>query len=105
MPNSRVETAEDHMVREVRETAERAVRALVDALSLAGLPPLLGLEGGRITLTDHGVHIELGGCNVRTLLAIAQYLTDHAACAGRVIRGEVVPSGMAELSSVRDELR
>ncbi|MDH6114491.1 hypothetical protein P3T36_000891 [Kitasatospora sp. MAP12-15] len=93
------------MVRELREAAQRAVDALVDALQLNGLPPLPGLEGGRVTLHPRGVHIEIGGCNVRTVQAIADFLKDHARCSGRVLPGTaVVPTGLAELPAVRMEL-
>lgn len=92
------------MARELREAAEQAVDAMVDALALAGLPPLLSLAAGRISLLPEGVHVEIGGCNVRTLQAIADYIAAHAACLGRVVRGEAVPTGMAELPIVRNEL-
>ncbi|WP_035804416.1 hypothetical protein [Kitasatospora mediocidica] len=93
------------MVRELREAAERAVAAMVDALALAGLPPLVSLTAGRITLFAEGVHVEIGGCNVRTLQAIADHIAAHAGCLGRVVRGETVPTGLAELPCVRGELR
>lgn len=93
------------MVRELREAAERAVDALADALALNGLPPLVGLEGCLITLLPHGAHVQLGGCNVRTVQALADFLKAHARCSGRVLSGTVVPSGLAELPAVRRELR
>lgn len=92
------------MVRELREAAERAVATMVDALALAGLPPLVSLAAGRVTLIADGVHVEIGGCNVRTLQAIADHIAAHAACLGRVVRGTAVPTGMAELPVVRIEL-
>ncbi|MDH6115180.1 hypothetical protein P3T36_004099 [Kitasatospora sp. MAP12-15] len=92
------------MVRELREAAQRAVDALVDALELNGLPLLPGLEGGRVTLLPRGVHVEIGGCNVRTVQAIADCLKDHARCSSRVVPGAVVPAGLAELSAVRRDL-
>lgn len=92
------------MVRDLREAAERAVDALADALALNGLPPLLGLEGCLITLLPRGVHIQLGGCNVRTVQALADFLTVHARCSGRVLPGTVVSSGLAELPAVRKGL-
>ncbi|MDH6131374.1 hypothetical protein P3T37_000743 [Kitasatospora sp. MAA4] len=92
------------MVGELREAAQRAVGALVDALELNGLPPLPGLEGGRVTVSPYGVHIEIGGCNVRTVQAIADCLKDHACCSGRVLPGTVVSAGLAELSFVRREM-
>lgn len=92
------------MAGELREAAQRAVDALVDGLRLNSLPALPGLEGGRVTLTPHGVHIEIGGCNVRAVQAIADFLRDHARCSGRVVSGAVVPTGLAELSVVRREL-
>ncbi|MFI9275110.1 hypothetical protein ACIGXM_31015 [Kitasatospora sp. NPDC052896] len=84
-----------------RAEAELAVRTLVRALEVAGLPPLVGLEAFRITNTRHGAHVELGGCGARTLLAIAEYLLAHALCVARVIPGAAVPAGLAELSTVR----
>lgn len=87
-----------------REAAERAIAAMEDALALAGLPPLPGLLAGRVSPTSAGVHVELGGCSVRVLQAIADYLTDHTRCTGRVVRGEIVPTGMVELPAVRWEL-
>ncbi|MDH6109752.1 hypothetical protein P3T36_005447 [Kitasatospora sp. MAP12-15] len=92
------------MVDDLREAAQQAVDALVGALRLNNLPALPSLEGGRITLTPHGVHIEIGGCNVRTVQAIADCLMDHARCSNRVVPGTVVSSGVAELSTVRMEL-
>ncbi|MDH6115964.1 hypothetical protein [Kitasatospora sp. GAS204B] len=105
MPSTSVESPEDRACREQREAAELAVAALVDALALAGLPPLVALEGGaRITITPAGAHIEIGGCGVRTLTAITDHIAAHAHCTGRVLRGSVVPTGLAELPSLREEL-
>ncbi|WP_329563340.1 hypothetical protein [Kitasatospora sp. NBC_01266] len=105
MPSSSVDPTGDRDPRELREAAERAVAALVDALALAGLPPLVALEGGaRITVTRAGAHIEIGGCGVRTLTAITDHIAAHAHCTGRVVRGSVVPTGLAELPSLRAEL-
>ena len=104
MPGSGVESQDDRMLRELRKAAGRTVTAMVDALALAGLPPLPSLSGGRVTIMEHGLHIEIGGCNIRTLQAIADHIEAHAGCMGRVIRGETVPTGLAELPPLYREL-
>jgi hypothetical protein len=101
----RLESAEQRRERELRALAERAVQLLVDALALAGLPPLPSLEAGRVTLCGGGVHIEVGGCNPRTLEAIAAYIAAHARCLDRVVRSAAMPAGLAELPAVRGEVR
>ncbi|MCX4749647.1 hypothetical protein OG455_29740 [Kitasatospora sp. NBC_01287] len=102
MPSSSVEPAQE---REQREAAEHAIAAMVDALALAGLPPLVGLEGARITITTAGAHIAIGGCGTPALQAIADHIAAHARCTGRILRGSVVPTGLAELPGLRIELR
>ncbi|MCX4749753.1 hypothetical protein OG455_30290 [Kitasatospora sp. NBC_01287] len=105
MPSSGVEPPEEREVREARAAAERAVARLVDALAVAGLPPLPSLEGGgSITRTTAGYHVQLGGCGVRTVEALTQYVVDHARCTGRVVRGELLPARLAELPGVREEM-
>ncbi|GAA1239685.1 hypothetical protein GCM10009665_33010 [Kitasatospora nipponensis] len=104
MPNISFESPDERFVREQRAAAMRTVTAMVDALALAGLPPLVSLAAARVTWTPHGVHIELGGCGVRTLQAIADHISEHAHCTGRVIPGHTLPSGLAELPGVRKEL-
>ncbi|GAA1229771.1 hypothetical protein GCM10009665_20250 [Kitasatospora nipponensis] len=84
-----------------RDAAERVVDELVAALELAGLPPLPALAAARLTNTPLGVHVELGGCGVRVVQALAGHLTAHARCTGRIITGTVLPPGLAELSPVR----
>ncbi|GAA1236050.1 hypothetical protein GCM10009665_27820 [Kitasatospora nipponensis] len=83
--------------------AERAVDAMVDALAVAGLPPLASLAAGRLTRTPDGVHVQIGGCSVGTLQAIADHIAAHARCTGRILRGETVPTGLAELPALRAE--
>ncbi|MDH6108467.1 hypothetical protein P3T36_003889 [Kitasatospora sp. MAP12-15] len=92
------------MAGDLREAAQRAVDYLVDGLAVNGLPALPGLEGGRVTLMPHGIHVEIGGASVRTVRAIADFLHEHAHCDGRVIPGEIVPSRLAELPTLRGEL-
>jgi hypothetical protein len=105
MHSTSVEPPQDRLVRELRAAAEQAVDALVDALALNSLPPLPGLAGARITVLPGGVHVELGGCNVRTLQAIADCLAAHARCTDRVVQGASLPPGLAELPVVRTALR
>ncbi|GAA1264152.1 hypothetical protein GCM10009665_62020 [Kitasatospora nipponensis] len=105
MPSSRVEGRGEREEREQRAAAERVVDAMVDALALAGLPPLPGLSAGRVTVTPDGVHVEIGGCTVRALRALAEHVTAHAGCTGRVLRGETVPSGLAELPGLPHRVR
>ncbi|WP_329568309.1 hypothetical protein [Kitasatospora sp. NBC_01266] len=105
MPSSSVDPAESGAAREQREAAELAIAALVDALAVAGLPSLVALEGARITITPVGAHIELGGCGSRVVQAIADHIAAHACCTGRLVRGSLVPTGLAELPAVRGELR
>ncbi|MDH6108839.1 hypothetical protein P3T36_002970 [Kitasatospora sp. MAP12-15] len=97
-----VETEEQRMARELRDWAERTLDQLDDAFKVAELPSLLGVR--IITLRREGVHVELGGCNIRTVQALTAFILAHARCMGRVQRGEIVPSGLAELPAVRMEL-
>ena len=84
---SELRTRDQRMIREHQEAAVQAVRSLVDALELDGLPPLIALEGEMVTGTPRGVHVEIGGCNARVVQAIADCLKDHACCSGRVVPG------------------
>ncbi|MDH6115705.1 hypothetical protein [Kitasatospora sp. GAS204B] len=91
------------MARELREWAEAALDQLDDAFKVAELPPLLGVR--ITTLMREGVHVELGGCNIRTVQALTAFVLAHARCLGRVQRGEIVPTGLAQLPRVRGEMR
>ncbi|MFI9273698.1 hypothetical protein ACIGXM_23730 [Kitasatospora sp. NPDC052896] len=97
-------TIEQHQARLYRLEAERAIRSLADTLDLAGLPPLVGLEAFRITVTPAGAHVELGGCGARALQAISDYLAAHTRCLDRVIRGVTLPARLAELPTLPREL-
>ncbi|WP_329565364.1 hypothetical protein [Kitasatospora sp. NBC_01266] len=97
-----IETDHQRMARELRAWAEASVQKLEDAFALAELPPLVG--AGRITITPEGIHVELGGVSVRTVLALSDFVLAHARCLGRVQQGEIVPTGLAELPYVRCEL-
>jgi hypothetical protein len=102
--SSSVDISLDPQERAWRAEAQDAVDGLADALALAGLPPLPALAAGRITLTEVGVHIELGGCGVRTVRALTAYLTEHARCRGRIVPGGLVPVASPELSGPPAEL-
>lgn len=99
-----VEDADQRRVREYQQEALRALRLLVQGLELAGLPPLISLEGEFATGTRHGGHVHLGGANARVVQALADFLHDHAHCGGRILQGEILPTPVAELPSVRREL-
>jgi hypothetical protein len=101
----RLETEEQRAVRELRSLAEMAVQRLEGALRAAGLPVLPSLAAGRITVTADGVHIHLGGCNPRTMVALADWIEAHARCTGRILRSAPLPAQLAQLSHLHDELR
>jgi hypothetical protein len=103
--DARLETEEQRITRELRALAEEAVRALEDALRVAGLPPLPSLAAGRITITEHGVHIHLGGCNPRTMVRLAQWIRAHARCTGRITPGSTLPPPLAQLPTLLPEVR
>ncbi len=69
--------------------AERAASELEDALRLAGLPSLVSLSPASATGMPKGGHVDLGGANAHTVMAIARYIRAHAVCVGRVVTGDV----------------
>jgi hypothetical protein len=72
-----------------QQMAEKAAEALEDALKLAGLPQLVSLSpAGSATGMINGGHVQLGGANAHTVMAIARYIRAHAVCEGRIIGGE-----------------
>ncbi|MFE0462266.1 hypothetical protein ACFW1A_23740 [Kitasatospora sp. NPDC058965] len=101
----RLETQEQRRIREFRELAEYAVQRLEGALRISGLPFLPSLAAGRITITEYGAHINLGGCNPHTMLALADWVEAHARCTGRIARGAILPARLAELPVLHSKLR
>lgn len=99
-----IEGPEERRIREFHAQAVRAIRALVRSLDLVGLPQLPGLEAEMARGMAHGGHVQLGGCNAVVAQALADFVADHAHCTGRIIPGEVLPAGLAELPVVRGEL-
>ncbi|MFI6445183.1 hypothetical protein [Kitasatospora sp. NPDC050543] len=65
--------------------AERAAGELEDALRLADLPPLVSLSPSNATGHVIGGHVQIGGANAQTVIAIAQFIRAHAVCIGRVV--------------------
>ena len=94
----------EQQIREHQAQALRALRALVRALDLAGLPQLPALEGEMATGLPHGGHVQLGGCNALVAQALADFVADHAHCPVRIVPAPTLPTGMAELPAVRGDL-
>jgi hypothetical protein len=104
--DTRLETEEQRMVRELREWAEDAVQRLENALAVAGLPVLPSLSAGRITITpDGGVHVQLGGCSPRALFRLADWIEAHARCAGRIVPSAAVSGRVVQLPVLQSEVR
>ncbi|MDH6578615.1 hypothetical protein [Kitasatospora sp. MAP5-34] len=95
---SELESERGRLISRHRTMAEEAADALMAALRLAGLPPLVSLSPVYATGHEYGGHVALGGANARTVMAIAQYIAEHAECHGRIVSGELQPA-QRELSA------
>lgn len=91
-----LETDRGRMISRHQIMAEQAADALEAALKLAGLPPLVSLSPLMTTGHPDGGHVEIGGANAHTVMAIARYIAEHAECHGRVIPGSLL-AGQREL--------
>ncbi|MDH6579494.1 hypothetical protein [Kitasatospora sp. MAP5-34] len=85
-----LESERGRLISRHRTMAEEAADALMAALRLADLPPLVSLSPVYATGHEYGGHVALGGANARTVMAIAQYIAEHAECTGRIIPGELL---------------
>lgn len=87
MSLAELDAEHDRLITVHEQMAARAADALVDALRLAGLPPLVSLSPDCATGLANGGHVQLGGANAQTVMAIAQFIRAHAVCTRRILPG------------------